>query len=147
MASKASLRAYCALGCCYWFGEEIRSKHGKENETLTKASYLLQQEANKTANLWEDALTKKQVRKIQKEFKNVFENENEDALRVGSMLLTALEDMKEFVKPKKREALDRVIAVLSKLVQEHYDTDGNEWSIYESSFEALERFNAMIERI
>lgn len=110
-------------------------------------TYLLQQEVNKAVHLWEDKLTQKQVNNIHKEFKSVFEYEDEDALRVGSMLLAAIEDMREFVKPVKKNALDRVLAVLNEMIQKFYDLEGNEWSVYESALEALERFNAMIERI
>lgn len=147
MASKASLRAYCALGCCHWFGEEIRNKHEKGNKEFIKHTYTLQAEANKAATLWEDKVTRKQVLRIQTEFKKVFSDGDEDALRVASMLLAALEDIREHVKPEKQLVLSCVLSVLNHLTQEYYDLEGTEWNIYESALEALDRFNAMIERI
>jgi len=137
MASKASLKAYCVLGMCLWLGDQVRRK----NPNLINNAILLKQEANNAANLWGDKLTKKQVQRIQRKIKTVFDGP-EDLVRVGSMLLGALEDIKQSVQPKKKEGLDKVIETLLWIVQ-YYD-GGKEWDIYEQSVLALNRFNKMI---
>lgn len=144
MASKASMRAYCALGCCLWFAREVWEKYGKENNELAVDALNLKHAANQAANKWEDKLTRRQAQQIQNGIKKVFDGP-EDALRVGGMLLVALEDIRDHVGPAKRPAVNNTLETLGILVRKHFDTEGNEWDIYEDSLAAMERFNKMIE--
>lgn len=143
MASKASLRAYCVLGCTLWFAREIWEKHGQDDYQLANDAIDLKQAAKRAVDKWEDQVTRRQAERIHTGIKRVFDGQ-EDALRVSSMLLAALEDIYQFVKAEKKTAIGVVIQKLAHIVQKYYDTEGDEWSIYEDAVAALDRFNQMI---
>lgn len=145
MASKASLHAYVAFGCIIWFAEELRQKHEKENQQLFNDTVHLKQLANNAAQIWEDILTRKQIRRLREELKKVFDREA-DLLEVGCMLLAALEDMKEYLKPEKKRVVEQIAKQLYLILTTYYDQD-KEWNVYSSSLRALERFNQILDQI